>query len=45
MTSGAQSATDDALIFGCFIRTVVSDPALSDGRIQPGDQLLMVGAY
>ncbi|XP_062503040.1 tyrosine-protein phosphatase non-receptor type 13-like isoform X2 [Corticium candelabrum] len=42
VTSGAQSATDDALIFGCFIRTVVSDPALSDGRIQPGDQLLMV---
>lgn len=27
---------------GCYIRDVVADPALSDGRLQTGDRLLKV---
>jgi C-terminal processing protease CtpA/Prc len=42
VTSGARSATDDSLVRGCFIRSVMADPALSDGRLQTGDQLLKV---
>ena len=44
VTSGARSATDDSLIRGCFIRSVVADPAMSDGRLQSGDQLIKVQA-
>ena len=27
---------------GCFVKAIVQDPALSDGRLKPGDQLLQV---
>lgn len=27
---------------GCYIRDIVADPALSDGRLQTGDRLLKV---
>ena len=27
---------------GCYIKAVVQDPALSDGRLRPGDRLIQV---
>ena len=28
---------------GCFVRDIVGGPAKEDGRLQQGDQILMVG--
>ena len=27
---------------GCYVRAVLQDPALSDGRLRPGDRLIQV---
>ena len=33
---------EDTSILGHYVRALVKDPALSDGRIQPGDRILSV---
>ena len=36
---------EDTSILGHFVRALVKDPALSDGRIQPGDKILSVSTF
>lgn len=30
---------------GCYVKAVVLDPALSDGRLRPGDMLIQVRTF
>ena len=36
---------EDTSILGHYVRALVKDPALTDGRIQPGDRILSVRVY
>lgn len=38
LTGGASTDTQG----GCYIRGIIQDPALSDGRLQVGDKLIKV---
>jgi C-terminal processing protease CtpA/Prc len=36
---------EDSSILGHYVRALVKDPALTDGRIQPGDRILSVSIF